>query len=295
MAESGLLVLVEATPTSLRPLVIEGAAVIFPSPGDYVRYAQTVPLPMGAQVVPCLKRRHLLGFLRRAKDAGARSVHIASEAGEHGDLDAQIARLSGAMPEPALEPAPVATAAPDAPSAPPVPQPSRLLEEGLAEVAKLRDGMPAEGLGRLRSVLASADAAARSHLADPLVSIVDRRPIPVLIELLAETRDPRVIDCLVRHIDVHESEPSAASMISSRPAVRAILSFGRDAVPGLLKQAAVEDSGLRREILADTLLRCAGGPEAGAALRAAIDREGDPRHKERLRQLMQSLQAAYGN
>jgi hypothetical protein len=290
MADNGLLVLVEATPTSLRPLVIDGAAVIFPSPGDYVRYAQTVPLPMGAQVVPCLKRRHLLGFLRRAKDGGANRVFIASETGEDGDLDAQITRLSGAEPAPA----PAVQPAPDAPATT-ASAPSHRFEEGLAEVARLRDGLPPEGLGRLRAILASADPAARAQLADPLVAIVDRHAIPGLLELLAETREPRVIDCLVRHLDVHESEPSAASMISSRPAVRAILSFGRDAVPGLLKQAAVEDSGLRREILADTLLRCAGGPEAGAALRAAIDREGDPRRKERLRQLTQALQAAYGN
>jgi hypothetical protein len=300
----GLLVLVDAASGSLRPLIVDGAAVIFPSPADFVRYTRTQPLPASAQVVPCLKRRQLLGFLRRAKEAGATFVLIAAASGERGDLDAQIDRLAN-MARPV---APSAVAVPPLPEPSPEPvveqhaEASALLDQGFAQIAILKKGgeEAAPAIRSLKALLATISTqmargarelmGVRARLAEEMAGAADRRPTAPMLELLAETKEPRVVECLARHLDVRDD-----SLVCPRPALRAIFTFGRAAVPPLLRHCAVEDSGLRMEVLADALLTIAGGAEAGVAVREAIDREKDPRRRDRLKNLQLRMQTAYGN
>ncbi len=301
MAESiaGLLVLVESSGDSLRPLVVENAAVIFPSSADFMRYKEIQGLRASAQVVPALKKRDLLGFLRIAKEAGARMVLIASETPDVGDIDAQIDRLSGGSPAPTPAPAPVAAA----PEPEPVPlstgeEAAGLVERGLSLARQLASKQPGDADASLKAVLGEINRrgatgpflAVRARLANEIIQLVDRKATQANLELLAETRDPGVVECLARHLDLLDG-----NLVAPRPALRAIFTFGRAAVPGLVRQASVEESGLRMEILADALLTIAGGREAGDAVRIAVESERDSRRRERLRSLLQRMQAAYGN
>ncbi len=317
MPPASLLVLVEATPTSLKPLIVESAAVIFPSPGDFVVFAQHTPLPMGAQLVPCLKKRDLLGFLKRAKEAGAIRVRVAGPTPDEGEIDAQIAKLSAGAP-PAPAPAPAATP-PPAPVAAPMPvavataalpseEATKLLVEGNEQIERLTSGDPklaAAGLARLRAIFTVLNEGiekgaresfltARARLAAEIVRLVERRAAPALLDLLGESKDPDVVECLARHLDVKE-ESSASWCVTSRPALRAIYGFGKAALPGLLRHAAVEDSLPIVEVLADALITAAGRTGSAGAVQDAALRETDPQRRERLWRLLHGMRAVQGN